>query len=524
MGAAPRSTVLGGTRHRNRLLAGVALLAVYTAVTAAVPALRMSVASADLRVVIEVARMCASLFAAVALALPGDEDATPERNAFVVALGVLGISDAVFGIFPLLVDGERELTGLAFYPWLTARYAAGLLFICAGLQRPRLSLRGYVLAAGAALVLADAVVVLLRDALPLPLEPPAGGGGMAVRVAGLEQAIVVAVVPGLLFALGAVLAWRLLVRSASVIYLWLCAALAVQAFAQTHELLYPVLRGPMVTTADALRTLVLLLLLCGAVLQVRNVYADRVAAVRGQAEDLRLQGEVLSALRHAAEREEDFRAIVVHELSTPLATLRAYAHVLDGSGAAGSSPAARRAVTGIAAESRRLTELVNRMEELRDLELDEFLCELRPIRMLPLLHDAARFVQGLPGSHRAVVSGEDLRVDADPVRLGQALRNVLTNAARYSPDRTPIVLDSGRGPGGSVRITVTDRGPGVPPDERRRVVRKYARGTTGRGAEGTGLGLYVAARITEAHGGRLLITDGPGGSGASVILELGKPS
>ena len=100
------------------------------------------------------------------------------------------------------------------------------------------------------------------------------------------------------------------------------------------------------------------------------------------------------------------------------------------------------------------------------------------------------------------------RVVADPERVGQVLRNLLSNAAKYSPDGAPVELRATCVPGpsgkpGRVRIEVADGGHGVRPDEVGRIFEKFGRGRDeeGRKIPGVGLGLYLSRRIVRAHGG-----------------------
>lgn len=114
----------------------------YTVLTTVVAPLQIEVFSPDLRVVIETVGLSVSLFTALALLLPGDGEVGVPRDAFVAALVALGVSNAVFGVGPVLLRGETATgSALGFYPWLIARYAAGLLFIAATVGRPRLGVR-----------------------------------------------------------------------------------------------------------------------------------------------------------------------------------------------------------------------------------------------------------------------------------------------------------------------------------------------------------------------------------------------
>jgi signal transduction histidine kinase len=113
-------------------------------------------------------------------------------------------------------------------------------------------------------------------------------------------------------------------------------------------------------------------------------------------------------------------------------------------------------------------------------------------------------------------------VVADAVRLGQVLRNLLANAARYAPDGTEVTIRvEARGP--LAIVAVEDRGPGVRPEDRARVFEKFYRGRDAREREdgGLGLGLAIASDIVAAHGGRLWVEDAAGpGSGARFVFTL----
>lgn len=491
----------------------------YTAGTVWLPGLRIALAAPDLRVVIEVSGLLFVLFAALVLSLPGEIDVRPARDAFVAALVVLALANAVFAVGPFVAADRLTVDrGLAFYPWISARYISGLLFIAAGLERPRLGLARMLWASLALLAAVELALVGLSDRLPVAVLIDLSAGAQAVQVVAPVGHAIVQAVPGLLFGLGSVLAGRLYRTSQAPLYLWLSLSLAVQVVTQVHEILYPAILGPIITSADLLRILAFTLLLTGAILQLRRLYRSRSRAVRAQQADLDRQAVLVDELHSFAETEADFRGIVSHELATPIAAIRAFAHVLSVSARSDDPPRVRRAVAGIEAEARRLTELVGRMDELRDLELSGFSCELRPVRIQPIMTDAMRFVEGLPGRHPVALRSSDVRIEADPVRLGQLLRNVLANAARYSEPGTPIEIE-GAPDGGSFRLCVIDHGPGIPPHERERVLRRYARGGPDGGSEGSGIGLYVAARIAQAHGGELRL-DSPPGAGTVVTIRL----
>lgn len=108
----------------------------------------------------------------------------------------------------------------------------------------------------------------------------------------------------------------------------------------------------------------------------------------------------------------------------------------------------------------------------------------------------------------------------DPVLIGQALSNLLENAAKYSPAGTKITIRLEQRSGQAV-LSVADQGPGVPEAERDRIFDILHRAERGDGApSGTGLGLAIVNGMVEAHGGSVRVTTGPNGRGARFEMSL----
>jgi signal transduction histidine kinase len=505
-----------------RLGLGVTVLSMvgYLLATGMSASLRVGIMSSSLRVFLEVVRLCCLLFTVIVLALPSDEDADSARNALVAALAVFGVSNAALGIAPSLIPLEDPtVLAVLFYPWLCAHYLAGVVFLWAGLNRRSLPLRSAVTIAVGAIAAAAALALVLGDRLPLPAE--AVVGSIVVRAGSLGENIAVVILPGMLYGVGGWLAWRVFRQTGSGVYAWIGLGLTVQLFAHLHQLFYAAIFGPTINTSDALRVLAVILFLAGGLTELRRLYRERLATIQVQAADLEAHQELLEELHTLLKREEDCRALAMHELAAPLAAMRAFAHVLRQQIPDQAPGRALAALDSLDAEVRSMQQLVARMDELRTLEREGFACILRPVRLRPVLEEAARFVKGMPGAHPVRVEDVDVTVLADPVRLGQALRNVLANAARYSPERSTIMIEGRLTKPGWVEVAVSDHGPGIPASERERVLAKYARGPLGRDAhpEGQGLGLYIARRIAEAHGGRLFISEAASG-GTRVVIEL----
>jgi signal transduction histidine kinase len=102
--------------------------------------------------------------------------------------------------------------------------------------------------------------------------------------------------------------------------------------------------------------------------------------------------------------------------------------------------------------------------------------------------------------------------------------NLIDNAVKYSPGDDEVEV-SVRQENGAVRIAVTDRGPGIPHDQQRLIFEKFGRAeVAGNAKPGTGLGLFIARSIAEAHGGTLDVRSGSGAGATFVLtLPLGQP-
>ncbi len=226
-------------------------------------------------------------------------------------------------------------------------------------------------------------------------------------------------------------------------------------------------------------------------------------------------------LRELAALKADFTRMVAHELSSPIAVIRGYAALLARGDLAPAEQA--QAVTAIGAEAEALTALVADMQASANDERDDFAVQPAPISVDSLMAEATRFAETLPGDHPISTKiATDGRVRADPGRIGQVLRNLLSNAAKYSPPGAPIELRAMRN-AGRIRIEVADYGYGIDPEDVTRIFEKFGRGRdrSGRGVAGLGLGLYLSRRIVRAHGSDLTVTCVPeNGSVFGFELEV----
>ena len=229
--------------------------------------------------------------------------------------------------------------------------------------------------------------------------------------------------------------------------------------------------------------------------------------------------QISARLSELAVLKADFTSMVAHELTSPIAAIRTLVAML----ATGElSPEDQsQALATIGTQTEVLKTLVSDLQSAATAERDDFAVRLRPVRISELLVTAAVFNHTLPGEHPMTteIVGPDW-VLADQQRIGQVLRNLIENAAKYSPIGAPIELRA-TSRGRRIRIEVADRGPGIPPQDLRRIFEKFGRGRDERGERvpGLGLGLYLSRRLVRMHGSELTVEPRSGG-GSTFAFAL----
>jgi signal transduction histidine kinase len=209
--------------------------------------------------------------------------------------------------------------------------------------------------------------------------------------------------------------------------------------------------------------------------------------------------DMLARLRRSLERERRFVADASHELRTPLAVLKTE---LEGALRAGDAgPEARAAISSAIEECDRLAQLAEDLLVIARTAEGELPVRPEALAGRPLLEGVRdRFAERAARDGRAIhVENGDVTVIADPLRIRQALGNLVDNALRHGGG--DVVLRAHAEDGG-VALEVSDQGTGFPPDIAGRAFERFARGDRARTRGGTGLGLAIVRAIAEAHGGR----------------------
>jgi two-component system sensor histidine kinase BaeS len=246
-------------------------------------------------------------------------------------------------------------------------------------------------------------------------------------------------------------------------------------------------------------------------------YSARVP-VRGPSE-LRSLARAFNALSGRLEADEARRrsvlADVAHELRTPITVIRGQAEgIIDGVYAADAEQ-----MRPVLAATRTLEVLVDDLRTLALAETGGLQLHREHLELGILVHDTlATFADAATAAGVRLSAGvvpPGLIVDADSVRLGSVLANLIANALRHEHSGGEVRIDASQ-VGGDVQILVRDDGEGIPAELLPRVFDRFVKGAQ---STGSGLGLAIVRDIVEAHGGSVAVTSPPG-SGTEVRLTL----
>jgi two-component system OmpR family sensor kinase len=226
--------------------------------------------------------------------------------------------------------------------------------------------------------------------------------------------------------------------------------------------------------------------------------------------------------RRSENRMRRFVADASHELRTPLTSVRGFAEYGLQQGDAAGPVELLRLMTLIQQEASRMGRLVEDLLLLARFDAGRPL-DLRPVDLASI---AAEAVQGArivhPGRSITLHAADPVVVYADDERVRQVIDNLIGNAIQHTPGGSPVTVTVAEtSTPGSGQLTVTDRGPGMTPEQASRVFERFYRTddarTRARG--GAGLGLAIAASLTAAHGGQITV-DTEFGHGAAFHVRL----
>ena len=225
-------------------------------------------------------------------------------------------------------------------------------------------------------------------------------------------------------------------------------------------------------------------------------------------------------LEEAERHRRNLTADIAHELRTPLSNIQGYLEAMKD-GLVQPTP---ETVDTIHGQALQLSRLVEDLRFLAQVESGDLRLQLSPVRMEQLLQSAVDAVRP-----RAEAKGVDLAMDVDDAlpdmnldatRISQVVGNLLENAITHTPEGGRVSL-SARSDDGLVEVTVADNGPGIAPEDLPRLFDRFYRTDQSRSRDtgGSGLGLTIARRLAETHGGTIEVSSEQG-NGSRFTIRL----
>jgi signal transduction histidine kinase len=234
--------------------------------------------------------------------------------------------------------------------------------------------------------------------------------------------------------------------------------------------------------------------------------------------------QMMADLERLISARKQMTADIAHELRTPISVILSHA---DGvhEGVLDPSPENFEIVRD---EALRLERLVKDLKLLSQADIGELPLEIRTVQVADLVSEVERTSRNSLQEKNItidVTQGANLPVlEIDPDRILQAVRNILDNAIRHTPEGSRIAFNI-VSKGDQVQFSIQDSGPGIAPKELENVFRRFYRTDSARtrDREGSGLGLAITRSVIEQHGGRIW-AESPAGEGLRIIFEVpGKP-
>ena len=210
---------------------------------------------------------------------------------------------------------------------------------------------------------------------------------------------------------------------------------------------------------------------------------------------------------------------LAHELLSPVTVIMRLAETVQTSLDELPEDTVRQCLESISRNASHMSDLIQSLSDAHRVDAGMLALDPQPTDLAALVRQAVGDVASVMERHAFDTSGVQAAVlSVDEVRIRQVLTNLLTNAAKFSPEGSRITVEVSGRPDG-VEIVVADQGPGIPPESLEEAFAKFTRLSSARKGGGLGLGLYISRGIVRAHGGELTESSGDQ-EGARFTIHL----
>jgi len=254
--------------------------------------------------------------------------------------------------------------------------------------------------------------------------------------------------------------------------------------------------------------------------QAEDLSPINIESVPKELDQLVLTGnDLLSRLDHAFQREQRFASDAAHELRTPISVLKVHLHNLESNLGDDHTEvfAMQEGLERLEHSVEQILALYRTSPDKAAVEFDSLDLHAMTQQIIADSYDAFEQKQ-----QTITLSGEESVVYANAFALSTLIKNLLSNANKYTPENGHVVVDVKRYAGG-VRLCVEDSGVGIPEEAYQRVFDRFYRidgDRHGSGVAGCGLGLAIVKHIIDLHGGTVMLSKSHFESGLSVTIDL----
>ncbi|WP_439696753.1 ATP-binding protein [Mucilaginibacter sp. AW1-7] len=218
----------------------------------------------------------------------------------------------------------------------------------------------------------------------------------------------------------------------------------------------------------------------------------------------------INQLKELQQQKDDFISIASHELKTPMTSLKGSLQLLERLVNNLTSPMLPKLIAQSSRSMHKITALVEDLLNLSRINQDRLQLTKSAFVLSKIVSAGSSEIR-LAEEYKIIVTGDlELEVFADEHQIDQVLVNFINNAVKYAPRSKDIIVSIEK-INDMARVSVTDKGPGIHPDEVKRIFERYYRvETAGFQTGGLGLGLYISAEIIKKHEGRIGVESEPG--------------
>jgi signal transduction histidine kinase/DNA-binding response OmpR family regulator len=295
---------------------------------------------------------------------------------------------------------------------------------------------------------------------------------------------------------------------------FLCLVAAVYYYLSTHEVHLHI------TSRIFMLALVLFIVIVFFVLPVYSVIVTNEIRKRHRVEAALIRAK--EDAERASKFKDRFLSTMSHELRTPLNAVMGFSDLLADKRYGELSERQQRYVSHINTGGRHLLKLINDILDLSKIEAGRLEILHEDLSVENIFGEVVSALRPLAEKRTQTLSSlaePGLRVHADATRFKQVLMNLVGNAIKFTPEGGRIELEAQQA-AGEVQVKVRDNGPGIPPEEQKRIFEAFYRlRRSGEGAEGTGLGLAITESLVKLQGGSLGLESKPG-SGSCFYFSL----